>query len=442
MEKSPKHLSFDSLRQGMSELINQIPDWRAQSQISYSIHDVVMSAFACMYFQSPSLLQFQTTMSEGGHKNNLETIFGVNKIPEATQLRGILDKIDPNGFREIFADYFLRLQRGKHLEQYQFLNGKYLVSIDGTQFFCTTKLDCEHCLKAEHSSGPVTYSHKALQAALMHPELKQVIPLMPEEIANSDGQTKQDCELNAAKRLLKKLRQDHPQLDLIILGDGLFSKQPFIEALTERRMDYVLVAKPDDHKPMMEWINDAEIEQHRVRITDDKVMLYEWLNDVPLNGREDALGVNFLRCTTLAVDVDGKETVKGTNSWVTNLTVTAENVAALAQAGSCRWKIENECFNTLKNQGYHLEHNYGHGEEHLCFNFYLLTLLSFLMHQIFELTDELYQQCRKKRGSKKHLWQMLDTLVNTLLFESWRALLQFTLNPRAFPTAVLCEITP
>jgi hypothetical protein len=442
MEKSLKHLGFDSLRQGMSEQTSKFPDQRVAEQVDYSIHDVVMSAFACMYFQEPSLLDFQMKMREGGHLDNLSTMFGVEKIPEATQLRGVLDRVDPGCFRDIFSNFFLRLQRGKHLEQYQFLPGKYLVSIDGTQFSCSSKINCEHCMKAEHSSGKVTFSHKAVQAALMHPELKPVIPLMPEEIANSDGQIKQDCEINASKRLLKKLRQDHPQLGIIILGDGLFSKQPFIEELAMRRMDYVLVAKPDDHTAMMDWIKVSKIKQQRVQVAANKVELYEWINNVPLSAREDAIWVNFFRCTKFEIDPENNEIEKGTDSWVTNLTVSAENVAALTKAGRCRWKIENECFNTLKNQGYHLEHNYGHGKEHLGFNFYLLTLLAFLVHQILELTDELYQQCRKKLGSKKSLWHTLTSCINMLLFDSWRALLQFVLNPRAFSTQRFCQISP
>ena len=61
----------------------------------------------------------------------------------------------------------------------------------------------------------------------MHPDKRQVIPLMPEEIRNTDGNIKQDCEINAAKRLIPEIKKDHPQLGLIIVGDDLFSRQPF-----------------------------------------------------------------------------------------------------------------------------------------------------------------------------------------------------------------------
>ena len=107
-------------------------------------------------------------------------------------------------------------------------------------------------------------------------------------------------------------------------------------------------------------------------------------------------------------------------------------IVAEQQGGRCRWRIENECFNTLKNQRYHLEHNYGHGEKNLCFNFYLLTLIAFTFHQIFELTDTLYQTCRLKFKSKREMWSTLRAYVKAFAFDSWEFLLTFSLDPKAY----------
>ena len=91
-----------------------------------------------------------------------------------------------------------------------------------------------------------------------------------------------------------------------------------------------------------------------------------------------------------------------------------------------------ECFNTLKNQGYNISHNYGHGTQNLSFNFLLLTLLAFFCHQIAELTDGLYQQCRKKLGSKIELWGNVRAFIRIIIFESWELLFKFVLNPKSF----------
>lgn len=117
---------------------------------------------------------------------------------------------------------------------------------------------------------------------------------------------------------------------------------------------------------------------------------------------------------------------------MTDHAVTDQNIEQLVQAGRARWKIENECFNTLKNKGYNLEHNYGHGKKHLCFNFYLLILLSFLFHQIFELTDELYQECLRKEQSKREFWESLRALVKRVFFDSWETVLRLIAAPDKF----------
>jgi len=89
-------------------------------------------------------------------------------------------------------------------------------------------------------------------------------------------------------------------------------------------------------------------------------------------------------------------------------------------------------FNVMKNHGYYMEHSYGHGKKNLAFNFYLLTLLAFFIHQIFELTDRQYQLCRKKFGSKRHLWETLRAYIKIIVFETWEALLAFSLAPTEY----------
>jgi hypothetical protein len=325
-----------------------------------------------------------------------------------------------------------RLQRGKQLERYQFLDGKYLISMDGTQYFTSKNISCEHCLTATHGAA-VTYSHKVLQGALMHPDIRQVIPLMAEDIRNEDGKTKQDCEMNAGKRFLGRTRNAHPQLSIIVVGDGLFSKQPLIEEVLRQRMSFIFVAKPTDHQPMRAYLEEVPaLNELRIQGEKGTTLVYRWLNDVPLNAREDALRVNYFEVQILAPGKDGQLKVNYQNSWVTDISLSRHNIEHMVRGGRCRWKLENECFNTLKNQGYHLEHNYGHGTQYLSFNFYLLTLLAFFMPQVAELTDRLFQACRTKFGSKLHLWETLRSYIKILLFQSWEHLLDFARRPKYY----------
>ena len=426
-----KHLSFSSLRKTLAARLERLSEYRQLKKISHSIHDVVMSGFAMMYFQDPSILQFQKSLEDGTHNNNLKTLFQVRSIPKDSQMKEVIDELDSTELEPVFEEYFMALQRGKHLEQYPFLEGHYLVSFDGSGYFSSDKICCPGCLKKESKKGKIRYEHQLVQAALMNPDMRQVIPLVPEAVKNTDGKEKQDCETEAGKRLIKKLRKAHPKLKIIIVADSLHSKQPLIEEAKAAGMSYILVAKPDDHKILMEGVNEQrqlkEVSRMQIRDLKGRLHVYEWINGVPLNGNKETVITNYFEYWLI-----DKEKVTYHNSWVTDISISEENVKDLVRGGSCRWKIENEVFNTLKNQGYHIEHNYGHGKKNLSMNFFLLNLLAFFMHQIFELTDNLYQQCRKKFSSRRALWDCLRNVIRVLIFPAWENLLQRVLTPSEF----------
>lgn len=390
-----------------------------------------MSGFAMMYFQDPSILQFQQRLQEEIHNNNLKTLFQVQSIPKDSQMKEVIDEVDSSELEPVFEDWFKSLQRGKHLEQYRFLGDYYLVSFDGSGYFSSDKICCPGCLKKESKKGKIRYEHQIVQAALMNPDMRQVIPLAPEAVRNTDGTDKQDCETEAGKRLIKKIRKAHPKLKIIIVADSLHSKQPLIEEAKAAGMSYILVAKPDDHKILMEWVNEQrqlkEVSRMEFRDKKGRLHVYEWINGVPLNGNKETVITNYFEYWLI-----DKEKVTYHNSWVTDISISEENVKDLVRGGRCRWKIENEVFNTLKNQGYHIEHNYGHGKKNLSMNFFLLNLLAFFMHQIFELTDNLYQQCRKKFSSKREFWNCLRGVIKVLIFPDWENLLQRVLTPSEF----------
>jgi hypothetical protein len=414
----------------LSKRFAAVTDRRQEAKKDHQMHDVFMSAFAMMFFQDPSLLQFQQRMEDEAHVNNLKTLFHVESIPKDTRMREIMDAVDPEEITPLFDDFFRPLQRGKHLEQYRVLDGRYIVALDGSQYFTSGKISCPGCLIKEDKRGKVRYSHQIVQAAIMNPGMRHVIPLAPEEVKNTDGKEKQDCEINAGKRLLARIRKSHPVLSLIIVADSLYSKQPTIDTLTALHMNYVLVAKPEDHRKLTEWVNEMRMLKETTRLTvkeGNRTHIYEWVNDVPLNDNKRTAMVNYFEYW---IEKDGETTYH--NSWVTDLVVSKERVAQLVKIGRCRWKIENETFNTLKNQGYHIEHNYGHGKERLSFNFFLLNLLAFFMHQIFELTYPVYQQLRKKFGSKRNLWDHLRASLYLIIFPDIDNYFERMLDPRRF----------
>ena len=426
-----KHLGFTGLRKMLSKRFLQIEDSRDPDKIKHGLHDFFMTGFAMMYFQDPSLLTFQCRLQKAWNLNNLKTMFNIESIPKDTQLRDILDEAQTDELEAIFSDYFYQLQRSKHLELYQFFNGTYLIPIDGSQYFSSKKLCCPGCLTRK-SKGQIRYYHQILQAVIVHPDMKQVLPLAPEPIQNKDGTTKQDCEINAGKRIITKIRKAHPKLKITITGDSLYSKQPFLNALKLADMSYILVAKPKDHKILFEWVDELRgldgVNKLEIKGLKGKRYLYEWVNQVPLNGGAEADEINFFQFQI--IDKNKKATYK--NSWITDVVINKGNIINLVKGGRARWKVENETFNTLKNQGYHLEHNYGHGKKNLSIVFFMLNLLAFYTHQILELTDPLYQKCRQDFSSRLEFWNQIRCTFRFMVFTSWESMLEKIIGPPDF----------
>src|SRR5262244_2835382 len=209
--KIRKHLSADALFRLVRHGLAHIPDYRL-SESDIALADALMSAFAMFSLKAPSLLAFDRERVEG----NLHTIYGIARVPCDTHMREILDPVSPKWLRPIFKSVFRQLQRGKALEPMTFLDGHYLLALDGTEYFSSKTIHCASCLQRVHRNGSVTYAHQLLGAAIIHPDQRAVIPLMPEPIVNRDGTDKNDCERNAAKRFVAKLRQDHPHLKFIV----------------------------------------------------------------------------------------------------------------------------------------------------------------------------------------------------------------------------------
>jgi len=418
-----KYLSFTPLIKSLASSINQISDSRKSGSVDYPLYDIVMSAFACMYMQSPSLLRFQKLLKKRSNRNNLETLFSVSSIPKEATIRDNLDIISPEVFSYVFKDYFGRLQRNNFLKMYHFINGKYLITMDGSDYFSSKSISCSNCLEQPHRDGSVTYSHKVVQPALVAPGRKQVFPLMPEEIKNTDGNTKQDCEVNAAKRLIPQIRKSHPRLPIIWLADSLYATSPMIEDILDHNEDYIFAAKRGDHKTLYE--NFKKCKFSRKDFIDDKgkKFIHEWASNIQLF-KSSNINANVLRLISVTKDKTGKNIPKYIGTWITNVVVTKDNIELLVRGARSRWKIENECFNTLKNNGYCMEHNYGHSSGSLSFNFYILILLGFYLHQILELTDKLHKKARTLCGPLYAFWESARAVFNFFINKSWEELLQ------------------
>jgi len=416
--KGRKYLCADALFRLLHENFACIADDGADD-VEIPLDDALMSAFAMFSLKAPSLLSFDKQRAEG----NLKTIYGIDRVPCDTRMRERLDPVASEFLRHAFKLVFRQLQRGKALEPLAFLDGHYLVALDGTEYFSSKTIHCASCLHKEHRNGSITYFHQMLGAAIIHPDFREVIPLMPEPIVKQDGTQKNDCERNAAKRFISKLRQDHPHLPCIITEDALSSNAPHIETLHDYGCHYILGVKEGDHTYLFTQVQAAEEAGHvtyyeRHDRAAEVVHEFRFVNDMPLNGSRGDVRVNFIEYWER-----GPEQVQHF-SWVTDLRVSKRNVYKLMRGGRARWKIENETFNTLKNQGYHFEHNYGHGEQNLSVVFAMLMMLAFLVDQTQQLCCALFRAVWAKFGSKRLLWERMRALFYDYCLHSMRELLE------------------
>ena len=377
-----KNLRFAALVGEFKKQITLIPDKRRTNSCQYDFIDSLSSGLACMFYKSPSMLYYQQAMEKKHYRNNLQTQFDVKNTPKDNQMRSVIGSVDSACFEPVYKGLFNRLERNKQLNRFRY-GDYYFNTIDGTQYYSSEDIHCEQCLEQAKRNGKTHYSHKVLQSIVSHPSIRQVIPMMPEEIKREDGATKDDCEMNAAKRLIPKIHTAHPRLNFIWMADSLLAKTPIIKLLHQHNDHFIFNAKQGDHKSLYIALKSAEWEQHDVIGTKGKMLRYEWVCDIPLNDSSD-IRVNVMRLLSRTKGAEGKKKVSYIGTWITDLSLSEDNIVFLVKAGRSRWKIENEGFNTLKNNGYNLEHNWGHKYGDVPFNFYHLTLLAFYMHQVLE----------------------------------------------------------
>lgn len=444
--KTRKNLNISSLNNKLKELFKTFPDNRSIKSIP--IEDFLSIGLAVYQTKIPSLLLLDENRDEGHVHRNLKKMYQVEHIPSDTQLREILDRIPTSHFHKAFDLVFRTLQNEKALQDFKFYNGEldsYLVAIDGTGFFSSNNVNCDCCLvKAKKHSDDfdeLKYQHQLLGASIVHPHQKIVLPLTPEPISNKDGNTKNDCELVAAKRLYNNIRNSHPKLPITIVQDALYSTAPNIEELKKNQMDFIIVTKKDKNKRLFgavearkSSLNDVFSNEKTIEFGDKvkKIKKTKWwyVNNVPLTD-ESKIEVNCygveeeIKWTIGAGHKKGKEQVEKVQYvWITNININNDNIEKLINGGRCRWKIENEAFNTLKNQGYELEHNYGHGKKYLANNFATLAMLAFLIDQVQATYCEVFQRALARIKRKKRIWDHIKTILLYVEIDDWMIFLQ------------------
>jgi hypothetical protein len=414
--------ALESLLAELKAVCADLPDRRKgpRDDGQYTMTDIGLSAFSVFFMGSPSFLGHQRALEAGHGRSNCQTLFGMTAIPTDPYMRLMLDGAPTAAFDPLF---FKTIATAGVLDPFQRLDGRLLIALDGTEHFCSRKIHCRRCSTRKRSDGGTEYFHAFLGASIVAPGHQQVLPLPPEFIAPQDGAEKQDCERNAAKRWLVRHGRAVNPYRPVFLGDDLFACQPIAAAVQEIGGNFIFTCKPASHPTITEYLLGAGLEEHRtIVVTRGKrtTTIHRWLSAVPVRDTKDALSVNWF-----SVEIQnnrGKRTYY--NSFVTDLPVSAANVAEMAACGRARWKIENETFNVLKTNGYNLEHNFGHGKETLAAVLVVLNLLAFAFHTVARLAVLAWRQAVVARGATYRFFEHLRTVTAYVVFETWDHLLR------------------
>lgn len=406
---------LDNLISHLGNQFAKISDHRNQSNIQISLKNILLSSFAMFALKDSSLLHFIKQYKT--RAANLKSVYGITQCASDTAIRQVLDKVPAGTLKNLSVEYIQILDQEGLLTPFELkgegLASKLLIPIDGSQHFVSKTIHCEHCMTKKHKDGSITYHHNSLCGVIVHPAMSEVLVIATEEIEKQDGKRKNDHELQAAQRLLPTLRKAIGTRSAIIGGDALFANAPCIRLLRSYGFNYLLNVKEGsqgyifiqfDQLKRVQKTTKVIFKTHKVEYT------YEYANNLYLNGQNQDLKVNFIAFTQTNLTT-GETT---TMTWITDLTITQNNYKQIVEAGRTRWKIENETFNTLKNQGYNYEHNYGHGQQYLSQNFAHLMFLAFLFDQIQQLTDKLFRVALLKLKSKKALWERIRQIFDII----------------------------
>ena len=428
----PRPFTATNLIERIRTTFQEFPDGRrGGNHQRYPMEEAALSAFSVFFTQSPSFLDYQCRMQRQLGKNHAQSLFGVHQIPSDNQIRNLLDPVPPDTLFPVFAEISEGLYHSGYLTPFRSIFNTLLVAFDGTEYVSSQKLGCDHCSHRTLSNGATLHYHVALTPVVVAPGQEQVVPLAPEFVRPQDGHDKQDGELAAARRWLECWGGHYAPWGITLLGDALYSHQPFCQEVRRHGGHFLFVCRPDSHPTLYEWVADFTRLGHvrtvvKTRWTGKQRLIdtYRYVHQVPLRDSDEALLVNGCELTTTTTT--GK--VVYTNAWVTSHPITDDTVVALVAAGRSRWKIENENNNVLKTKGYHFEHNYGHGQHPLSAVLATMILLAYLCHTVLDWMDERYRAVRAILPSRRTFFEHLRALLQYLPCDSWDHLMAFMLD--------------
>jgi hypothetical protein len=412
----------ETIKHRFPELLSsfaRLPDTRKNQGKQYGMDDVMMGGLSLFLFKEGSRNQLNNDRSDGYFNSHYQQLTG-KQLPHMDTVNDVLCDLPCENLEQLKMDMMSSLFEQKWLRKYRLLGGYYLVAVDATGVVSFDERHCEHCLtKTNSKSKKVTYFHYVLEAKLVT-EDGHALSLASEWIENPVGEfNKQDCERNAFIRLAAKLKKQYPRLPICILADGLYPYENAFKTCEEYGWKFIFVLQDKSLKTVQEELtltrrSDPVSSRLTLKngwwIKDE----YKYQKDIDYHGKYTLNRIQCVENRTKKMEpntqIPPPPKEESCFEYVTNIIPDRNNVREICSGGRLRWKVENEGFNTQKNNGYELEHKYCRTSYNGMKNYYSLLQLAHAINQLIE-KGKLVTEILKLRPKETiiNLWKKLKS---------------------------------
>jgi hypothetical protein len=339
------------------------------------------------------------------------------RLPSTDAIEDVLRFLLPEEIEVLKVHLVASLIEQKLFRKFRFMGKYYFVAVDATGTHTFNHKHCEHCLTKTSKNGLTNWFHYVLEAKLVT-SAGHAISLTSEFIENPSGLNfeKQDCEQKAFVRLSAKIKKHFPRLPICILADGLYPNNTVFDICRQNGWAFIITLKDTCLKTFqteVKLLHATAIKRqvYRRDTTDNILLEYSYINDIEYNEHF----YHWVCCKETKTNHNSKQNTEQTFIYITNIKQSVEILIQTADGGRLRWKIENQGFNTQKNNGYELEHKYSRVSYTALQNYYLILQIAHMINQLTEKSNDVVNLIESHAGQTiKALWKDLLCFLKSI----------------------------
>ncbi len=416
------HLTIHEHFPELLDWMRQVDDVRKKAS-NYELAAHLTACLALFLFKSGSRNQYNQYREDKQFRRNFKRLFGF-EMPHGDSVNNVIERLDIEQIETLKHKMVQALLERKSFHPSRYRGKWFCIAVDASGVGSYDHQRDEQCLRTTSKTGKVTWFHSVLQARLLTPQGFSV-SVASIWIENPEGgeYDKQDCERKAFIRMADKLKALYPRLPMLILADGLYPYEGFFATCKANQWAYCVTFKDGNLPSVWKQANDLAPSQvsnthsEKCTLLNGKTITQEFRWITALNYHGHAMtcleSVETVRCADSDTSGTNPEITRFVH--ITNLPVDASNITHTSRVGRLRWKIENEGFNTLKNGGYAMEHQFARKSYTALKNYFEFMQMAHLIHQLMTLNSR-FQEGFMKAANHPTLKSLWADLVGVLKF--------------------------